>query len=170
MVLTKLFLSTAKFIFDKAKKTLREREENLKIHYAPYYLNVEKILSKHLAVITWLNEHISSYCSSLNDDDMCQQMIDIKEHNEYVSEAASKSANGMTVRDMQVEILNLVTSLQGVVYPSLIESLNQYSEDLREADHLGQYDFLTERCQNTLNLTRDLRAKIPTIHKESAVE
>lgn len=123
-----------------------------------------------MVVISWLNEHISSYCSSLNDDDMRQQMIDIKEHNEFISKEASRSANNMTLKDMQIEILNLVTKLQGVVSPSLIESLNQYSEDLRDAHYLGQCDFLTAPCQNTLNLTRDLRAKIPTIHKKYEVE
>ncbi|MCF5904931.1 MULTISPECIES: hypothetical protein [Aeromonas] len=170
MAIVNVIISTTNIVANKIKAMLRERETNLKAHYAPYYLSVEEILSRHLIEISWRNKYISSFSSSSNDDDMRQQMIDIKEHNDFISEAASKSANGMTLNDMQIEILNLVTKLQGIVSPSLIESLNQYSEELRDAQYLGECDFLTDPCQNTLNLTRDLRAKIPTIHKDSDIE
>lgn len=169
MVSEKALLSIGKILVERFKKVVRDKERNLKDYYLPYYIEVESILSTHLPVITLLNQEVTSYLHT-TEEDMIQQLEDIEAHNEEVFDAAAHAAQGKSIKDMAREIDSLVIKLKGTISTSLIVSLEQYARNLYEANEIGEYHFLQSPCQNALNLTRDLKANIPSVHSNTHVQ
>ncbi|KAB7704653.1 hypothetical protein GBN32_17430 [Plesiomonas shigelloides] len=165
----KALISFFKGIIDKCKRHLRAKEQLQKEYYLPYYNEVETILSQHITVISWLNEIVTSY-SYTTDDDMHLLMEEVRAHNLEVTNAAEQAAQGKSIKSMAREIDNLVIRLNGTIDPSLITSLQQYAKDLYDADEINEFHFLQDPCQNSLNLTRDLKARIPSIHSNSNIQ
>lgn len=169
MVNEKALFSVGKGLLERYRKVLREKERNLKEYFLPYYAEAEAILSQHLIVITLLNQEVTSF-SYTTEEDMCQQMDAIEAHNNEVFDAAAHAAQGKSIKDMAREVENLVIRLKGTVHSALIVSLEQYARNLHEAHEIGEYQFLQNPCQNILTLTRDLKAKIPSIHENSDIQ
>ncbi|MCG9661214.1 hypothetical protein [Vibrio mediterranei] len=165
MVNEKALFSVGKMLLERFKKVVREKEKNQKDFFLPYYSEVEDVLSKHLPVITWLNREVTTF-SHGSEEEMIAQIEIIEEHNKEVFEAADKASEGKSIKDMAQEVENLVIKVKGTVDQSLIVSLEQYIRDLYEADNISEYHFLQDPCQNILDLTRDLKSKIPTVHSD----
>ena len=169
MVSEKALFSVGKGLIERFKKVVRDKERNLKDFYLPYYIEVESTLFTHLSVITILNQEVTS-CSYTTEEDMFKLMEGIEAHNNELFDAAAHAAKGKTIKDMAREVDSLVIKLKGTINSSLITSLEQYARDLHEADVIEEYHFLQAPCQNTLNLTRDFKANIPSVHSSTHVQ
>lgn len=153
----------------KVKSLLRDKERNQKEYFLPYYGEVESVFTRHLVVITWLNEE-NNTCFYSSEEEMLEQMEQLDDHNKEIFKNSHQASDGKSLLEMSVEIENLVVKLKGVVEPSLILSLEQYAPLCREAHEIGEAHFLQEPCQNILDLTRDLKGNIPTVHRKAQVQ
>lgn len=163
--LPKFFLS----VFNWVKTKLREKEKNLKDHFRPYYQEVEEVMVRHVQTVNWLAQEQNSWCSS-SEDDGAERYEELQTHNEKVHDNAFKASSGASLEDMAYEIENLIASKSDVIDSTLIKSLTHYKGLCLEAHSLGEYHFLLSPCQETLKLTRECKAKIPTIHGNKIVE
>ncbi|HIF9077188.1 TPA: hypothetical protein ACX6NV_002040 [Photobacterium damselae] len=147
----------------------RHKEQNLKTFYMPYYQEAEKLIVEHVQVINWLDDECHTY-TGFTEEEIEQSFRDAQAHNEWVYKNASEIANGKSIEQMRVDVINLIARIDGAVDLALIESLNDYQKNLAEADMLGEYHFLVEQSKNLLTLVRDLKGKIPTVHSKSGVQ
>lgn len=169
MIIVDQLPKLAAWAFNLFKSKLREKEKNLKSHFKPYYQDVEDIMVRHVQIINWLNQEQNSWCSS-NDDDGAEQYEELQAHNEIIYENASKASGGASLEDMANEIENLIAAKSNVIAPKLIKSLANYKGLCLEAHQLGEYHFLLAPCQETLKLTRECKAQIPSLHGDCTVE
>lgn len=153
----------------KAKQLLRDKERNQKEFYLRYYEDVEQVMERHKTVIVWCNEEINSYVH-VADEDMPAMLEELEQHNTQMFENASKASDGKNFHDMAVEIDNLIVKHEGVLHDSLIDALKEYARDCYTAHELGEYHFLADPSRNILDLIRDLKGRIPTVHAGKVVE
>jgi len=152
-----------------AQNHLRDKELNQKNYFIPYYENIEKVMEKHVTVIHWLNEEVNSY-SYTDQEDMHSVLDEISKHNDEIFKRANNAADGATLEDMSIEISNLRIKYQGCIHESLSVSLEQYAADCMEAHQIGEAQFLLPRCKGILELIRDFKSNIPTVHKKSVIQ
>ncbi|PSU36195.1 hypothetical protein [Photobacterium lutimaris] len=148
---------------------LRQKEHNLKAYYAPYYEEAEKLVVEHVQVINWLGDECHTY-TGFTEEQIEESFRETQAHNEWVHKNAAQIANGKSLEQMRVDVINLVARIDDAVDPALIDSLKDYSRNLAEADELGEYHFLVDQSKNLLKLVRDLKGKIPTVHSKSAIQ
>lgn len=151
------------------KNKLREKEKNLKDHFRPYYQEIEDIMVRHVQIVNWLAQEQNSFGSS-TEKEAEEQYEELQAHNEKVHENAFKASSGANLEDMANEIENLIAAKSDVIDSSLIKSLADYRDLCMEAHHLGEYHFLLAPCRETLKLTRECKAQIPSLHGDCIVE
>ncbi|SGZ20453.1 hypothetical protein [Moritella viscosa] len=169
MLKLKILFSALRTAKSFAQKHLRNKERNQKDYFLPYYENIEKVVEKHITVIHWLNEEVNSY-SYTDQEDMYSVLDEINKHNDEIFKRANNAADGATLEDMSIEISNLRIKYQGCIHDSLSVSLEQYAADCMEAHQIGEAQFLLPRCKGILELIRDFKSNIPTVHKESVIQ
>jgi hypothetical protein len=151
------------------KNKLREKEKNLKDHFKPYYQNVEDVMVRHVQIINWLAQEQNSWFSTC-DDDGAEQYEELEAHNKMIHENALKVSGGTSLEGMANEIENLIAANSGIIAPKLINSLLAYKGLCLDAHQLCEYHFLLAPCHETLRLTRECKAQIPSLHGNCPVE
>ena len=147
---------------------IRLKEQNLKSYYTPYYEQAEALIVQHVKVFNWLGDECNTYTGA-TEEQIEESYRQMQEHNSYVYKKASDLANGKSIEDMRVDVINLVADLDGIVDQSLIDALNSYQQDLADADSINEYEFMVPVSRDLLNKIRELKGTIPTVHKNSKV-
>lgn len=156
--------------FSWGKQKLRDKEKNHKDFFLPYYNEVEQVLQRHRQCAQWLLKEECSYLE-MSDEEFLDSVDDEPNQRMRVLHPKAYAASGnKNLDEMSVEITNLTNKLDGVVDSSLIVCLREYAATCSQAHTSGNYASIELPCKNLLDLTRDLKAKIPTVHDGAGVQ
>ncbi|HIF9196206.1 TPA: hypothetical protein ACX6PX_001444 [Photobacterium damselae] len=161
-------------IFGKAlswgKQKLRDKEKNHKDFFLPYYNEVEQVLQRHRECAQWLKQEERSYFDVADDEFLEAADDEPNQRMRLLYSKAYAASGNRNLGDMSVEITNLANRVEGTVDSSLLDCLREYATTCNQAHLSGDYASIELPCKNLLDLTRDLKAKIPTVHDGAEVQ
>ncbi|HDY8036077.1 TPA: hypothetical protein ACGUOS_000909 [Vibrio vulnificus] len=156
--------------FSWGKQKLRDKEKNHKDFFLPYYNDVETVLQRHRECAQWLKQEERSYYE-MPDDEFTEIVDDEPNQRMRVLHPKAYAASGnRNLDEMSAEITNLANRVDGTVDSSVVDCLRDYAATCSQAHTLGNYASIELPCKNLLDLTRDLKAKIPTVHDGAGVQ
>ncbi|PSU36194.1 hypothetical protein [Photobacterium lutimaris] len=163
-------VSTFGRIISWVKQKLRDKEKNHKDFFLPYYNEVEEVLERHVQCAQWLHKEERSYFDLADGEVPANSSDELSERMRLLYPKAYISSGSRNLEQMSVEVTNLANKVDGTVDRSIVECLRDYATTCSQAHKSGDYASIELPCKNLLVLTRDLKAKIPTVHDRAGVQ